>query len=397
MMLKDKDIVCISFPNWEGEYMKTIVQMMSVLGRYNRVFYVDYEFTWKDILFYCIGKRDLPILRILGIKNRIRKEKIEENKFVYVFTPPPVLPINWIRGEYIYNQLLRINSWLVQRSIQKSLKKLHIKSPIVINAFNPFFGINMIGAFQESLYLYYCYDEINAAPWSKKHGRRIEQQFLKKVDLVVTTSQGLQQSKKQYNENCHLVKNGVDYSLFSQGKSLKEFKEHTVIGYVGSIDDRLDYDLLQYCAKRAPHLVFLFVGRIMNKNLIIELQKMHNVFFVGPKTPKELPNYIATFDVGIIPFVRNEFTKNIYPLKINEYLATGTGAVLTPFANLEEFKEVAIITDDPNTFLKAIEAVSQQKEKQIINQRKEIAKKNSWENRAEQLSQIIHDYQITQK
>lgn len=397
MMLKDKDIVCISFPNWEGEYMKTIVQIMTVFGRYNRVFYVDYEFTWKDILFYFLRKRDLPISRVLGFTNRIRNEEIGEGKFVYIFTPPPVLPINWINNKSVYARLLKFNSWIVQRSLQKALKKLHIKSPIVINAFNPFFGVNMIGSFQESLFLYYCYDEINAAPWSKKHGKRVEEEFMKKVDLVVTTSEGLQQNKKVYNPNCHLVKNGVDYSLFSQGKALKKYQGQTVVGYVGSIDDRLDYDLLQYCVKRSPHLIFLFVGRIMDESLIVELKKMNNVIFVGSKTPKELPNYIASFDVGIIPFVRNEFTQNIYPLKINEYLAAGIGVVLTPFANLKEFEEITTITDDPNTFLEAILTVSKQQSSNIITQRKEIAQQNSWENRAEQLSQIIHDYQTSKK
>lgn len=397
MKLKGKDIVCVSFPNWEGEYMKTIVQIMTVLGKNNRVFYVDYAFTWKDILFYLLGKRDLHLKRVLGFSSRLRKEMIGENQFVYVFTPPPVFPINWINNPKTHTLFSKINSAIIGRSIQKSLKKIGITEPIVINAFNPFVGTDLVGKLNESLLVYYCYDEINAAPWSKKHGKRVEEQFLKQVDFVVTTSQGLLETKSIYNSSCYLVKNGVDYQLFSEGIALDEFKNQKVVGYVGSIDDRMDYELLNYCIEKLPDFTFLFVGRIMDESLIQELKKKENVTFVGSKLPKELPNYIASFDVGIIPFVKNEFTKNIYPLKINEYLAGGVGVVSTNFAVLTEFENMAIITDEHSLFVKAILENSQNQGEEVKEERQEMAKQNSWENRGDLLAKIIYDYQDSKK
>lgn len=397
MKLKGKDIVCVSFPNWEGEYMKTIVQIMTVLGKHNRVFYVDYAFTWKDILFYFLGKRDLPFKRVLGFSSRLRKEIIGEDEFVYVFTPPPVFPINWLNNTKLYAFFSKINSSIIGRSIQKKLKKIGITNPIVINAFNPFVGTDLVGKLNESLLVYYCYDEINAAPWSKKHGKRVEEQFLKQVDLVITTSQGLLETKSVYNASCHLVKNGVDYQLFSQGIALDEFKNQKVVGYVGSIDDRMDYELLNYCIEKLPDFTFLFVGRIMDESLIQALKKKENVIFVGSKLPKELPNYIASFDVGIIPFVKNEFTKNIYPLKINEYLAAGVGVVSTNFAVLTEFENMATITDEHSLFVKAILENSQNQGEEVKEERQEMAKQNSWENRGDLLAKIIYDYQDSKK
>ena len=75
----------------------------------------------------------------------------------------------------------------------------------------------------------------------------MEEKFLKQVDIVITTSQGLLESKSIHNPSCYLVKNGVDYQLFSKGKALDEFQNQQVVGYVGSIDDRLDYELLNFC------------------------------------------------------------------------------------------------------------------------------------------------------
>ena len=133
------------------------------------------------------------------------------------------------------------------------------------------------------------------------------------------------------------------------------------------------------------------------QRFLIILKKKENVIFVGSKLPKELPNYIASFDVGIIPFVKNEFTKNIYPLKINEYLAAGVGVVSTNFAVLTEFENMAIITDEHSLFVKAILENSQNQGEEVKEERQEMAKQNSWENRGDLLAKIIYDYQDSKK
>ncbi len=43
-------------------------------------------------------------------------------------------------------------------------------------------------------------------------------------------------------------------------------------------------------------------------------------------------------DVGLVPFEKNECTKNNYPLKINEYLASGTPVKITNFACITDFE-----------------------------------------------------------
>jgi hypothetical protein len=47
---------------------------------------------------------------------------------------------------------------------------------------------------------------------------------------------------------------------------------------------------------------------------------------------------LAKYDLGIIPYKMNEVNRNIYPLKINEYLAVGVPVVMTAFADLTDFK-----------------------------------------------------------
>ena len=70
-MLRGENIICVAFPSWEGNYMKSTVQLMTELSKENRVLYVDYLYTIKDLL---TGNNDLSAKRILGLEPRIEKK-----------------------------------------------------------------------------------------------------------------------------------------------------------------------------------------------------------------------------------------------------------------------------------------------------------------------------------
>jgi hypothetical protein len=63
---------------------------------------------------------------------------------------------------------------------------------INFTSFNPGMGLMTGHTFNEKTLIYHCYDEIKGAPyWLSKHGLRLEAGFMKMVDAVIVTSQGL--------------------------------------------------------------------------------------------------------------------------------------------------------------------------------------------------------------
>ena len=94
-------------------------------------------------------------------------------------------------------------------------------------------------------------------------------------------------------------------------------------------------------------------------------------------------------DCCLIPFLCNTLTKSIYPLKINEYLSAGIPTVLTDFSDLSDFKDTTQIVTNKTDFLSAIqkELAEDNIEKQHL--RAQIGQQNSWENRADEISEII--------
>ena len=392
-MLKNKSIICIALPTWEGSYLKSTVQLMTELAKDNKVLYVEYAFTYKDVLKGIFGK-DIPYKRILGLKSRIRQIPIAKGKFIHVLNLPPVLPVNWIKDPDTYHRISESSKPKVRKAIHKAMSKLGMEDPIIINAFNPFLGNHLIGHLNEKLHLYYCYDEIGASEWTKNHGARLEALFAAKVDAIITSSNTLFANRKHLNKNCFVVKNGVNFDLFSQKADhypLKKYKEkyQKIIGYIGTVDHRIDFKLMEACARSYPNLAFVFVGRVTHREGEARLRKHPNIFLLGTQPPSELNNFIQAFDLGLIPFLKNEITEAIYPLKINEYLAAGKPVISTEFGDLDDFRAIALITKKPSEFIDTISVELESDSIDKQDHRIYTASQNSWEARAAQFGSII--------
>ena len=385
------DIVCIATPAWDGDYNKSTVQLMKHLGTTHRVLYVDYPYTIKDVLGNRLRRVGISVKRIIGFDRRIRKMETPGSGQLYVYTPPPTLPINWISNTRLYYFLLKVNNWIVMTGIRRALSTLGIKKPIVVNALNPFFGLYYLHKLSPSKIVYYCYDEISAAPWLSKHGESAERQFAQRADAIVTSSQALREKKLTYGKPCFLVKNGVDFEMFHKYFAGESKAVSKVVGYVGSLDERLNYELLEFIIRESPEWEFRFVGRVVAVQAADVLRKYKNVKLLPPVDYKEVPKQISQFDVGIIPFVRNEFTRYIYPLKVNEYLAVGKPVVMTNFAPLDEFAEVAHICENSDSFLDAIATALADTDDDHRHQRAQVAQQNSWEKRTQELLDILYN------
>lgn len=392
-VLEDRDIVCLAFPSWDGNYEKSTVKIMSQLAKRNRVLYVDYPYTYKDIFTTWFGKQQAPVGRMLGTQKRVRKISLPESTFIHVLTPPPVFSVNSIKSQAKHRRMLQANGKIIRKSILKTTKSLGMKNPVVICAFNPYVGLPLLHQLNELANIYYCYDEISACAWTKNHGKSLEEDYIKKADAVIVSSDGLLRTKSQLSNSCYLVKNGVDFGIFNRTAELRQRNKNVdiTVGYLGSLDERVDYQLLSYLAEKLPDIKFEFVGRIVDKASVSQLDKFPNTKFWDAKKLEELPGYLKKFDAGIIPFVKNEQTAGIYPMKINEYLAGGIPVISTDFSPLPEFHSVVAIASSYESFSQALMESLCNDTPQKRKERIAMAGSNSWENKAAQFGTVIAD------
>jgi glycosyltransferase involved in cell wall biosynthesis len=392
-MLNQRNILCISGTEWHGNYIKAIVELMKVLSAQNKVLFVENAYTYKDALAGVSDKNNIDFKQALGLKSRISTIHPDHGGTVYILTPPLVFPVSFLPMGVIHDKFLKFNGWLVSRSIKKALKQLGMNQDLInFTSFNPGMGVVTGRGFKEKTLIYHCYDEIKGAhPWLSKHGVKLETIFMQMVDAVIVTSQGLYESKKNDCDRIYIVKNAVKVDLFRKGFNDYIDTSKKVIGYVGSIDDRLDYDLLQHLFKQMPDAEFVFVGRVTSeRGGEAILRKYPNVKLAGAKSPEELPAYLKTFSAGIIPFIKDEFTRGIYPMKINEYLAAGLPVVSTDFSDLSDFTGSIKIADNEAGFLAHLLEEIETDTAEKRRARLQIAEGNTWDKRADELSAVIN-------
>lgn len=236
--------------------------------------------------------------------------------------------------------------------------------------------------------------------------KRNDRPLLKAADYVFTNSPYALKYIKRYNKRSFLVPCGCAVDLFLKKKTnppreIRKIKK-PIIGLIGSIDHRLDFKMIYLLAKRKKEWSLVFIGSSFSQKFaqfkIVGLQqwfkklkKLPNVYFLGQKPKEKMPDFIASFDVCLIPYnVSLEFVKGCNPMKFYEYLAMGKSVVSTPIEAVKVYSPIVKIAKDAAGFEKAIEKfLAMGFSKKEVKKRKKIAQENSWEKKVKRMWQEI--------
>ncbi|MDX2128637.1 MAG: glycosyltransferase [Chloroherpetonaceae bacterium] len=385
-------IVMHALPRWDGPYASTSCQMAKVLSQDRLVFYVDNPFTLKDRL-----KQNAQI------KRRLKIWKGEAPPFLTPFpefknfiaiSPPVIFPINALPSGLIYNAMRTFYEKAIWRVIDETLEHYQVEQFHYVNSFLPQFS-HIHSTKQVVRKFYHCVDLIEGENYIARHGVKAEADFACVADATISTSRALQERMSRYNKHSCFVPNAADFSLFSKTTStaipedLESIKGVKII-YSGNIGLRLDYAMIYEAATLEPTWNFVFIGPIDQAKFSGEkLYTLSNVHFLGSKPYEALPTYLSHADVCLIPFEKSELTKYIYPLKINEYLATGKPVVSTSFANLSDFESVIYQANSATELIKAVSNALSENSNEKIEARKKVAESNTWEERAKAFDAIL--------
>lgn len=258
-----------------------------------------------------------------------------------------------------------------------------------------------------SLLIYDRVDQVASLdPKDNKKMKRADKELLRIADYVFTNSSYVLKYVKRYNRQSFLVPCGCNIESFLKKKTKlpKEIKKikKPIIGLVGSIDHRLDYQLLFSLAKKRKDWNFVFIGspfcedEIQFKTMRLsqwleKLKKLPNIYFLGKKPKEKMADFIAYFDVCLIPYdVSQEFVKGCNPMKLYEYLAMGKQVISTPIESVKAYSPTVKIISDLFGFERAIEkSLNKNYNKVEFKKRKKIALENSWSKKVNKMWRII--------
>jgi len=401
-MIENMDIIYFTLFPWENPYSSVSLSFAKEFAKNNRVFYINTPYSIKDYM----GARhtDLAKARKKNLfKNKMQYEQVPHLPENIIFAHPPMtFPINWLPNGMVYNAFKSYNDKVIFNTIKKVIDDYKLKNFIFINCFNPFHGAVIPKDFGAKLRIYQCIDDMMEEAYTKKHGVYLEEQAISDADVAFVTSKELYNLKSPFNKNTYIVHNAVDISIYQNvfDESLKRPAEiqrvtNKIIGFMGNMDaSRIDYSLLRQVALSHSDKTLLLIGP-SNPELIKEneLDTLPNVIMTGKKDIRALPQYVKFMDVALIPFNCNKLTKSIYPLKINEYLAGGRAVVSTNFSeDIRGFSDHIYLANNHKEFIQQINKAIAENSDEKVNERRQVAKSNTWTSRVEQVWKIVEKH-----
>jgi glycosyltransferase involved in cell wall biosynthesis len=365
-LIPDVGVLVLVYHHWGMQWM-TPHHVLTRLARYFHVVWVNPAHGWREIL-----KR-----RRMSATQNI--DTVQSHRFI-VYTPE-----YWLPKLYRPELLARLTFDQRLKRARRMLTKQGCRK-IILYLWYPEFE-RALRCIPFDLSCYHIDDEYSFSD-SELPLDKAEVQLIGVVDQVFIISPGLLEKKGAINPHTAFVPEGVDYQSYAipaaEPPDLATIS-HPRIGYTGWIKKQLDWSLILHLTERHPEWSFVFVGGQSPHPEIVapmqELYRRRNVYFLGAKSTKELALYPQHFDVCIMPYTRNAYTRYIYPLKLHEYLASGRPTVGTRIRSLEEFADVVILAttfDEWSTALnRALSSASNTAESRAARQA--VARQHDWE------------------
>lgn len=182
--------------------------------------------------------------------------------------------------------------------------------------------------------IYDCMDELAAFKGASPLLKERESALFRRADLVFTGGQSLYEAKRDCHPNVYAFPSSVDVAHFASARNSVEDPAdqasipHPRLGFCGVIDERMDLELLAGIASTRPDWHLVMIGPVVKIDPAT-LPQAENIHYLGGKDYKELPKYMAGWDLAMLPFASNESTRFISPTKTPEYLSAGRPVVST--------------------------------------------------------------------
>lgn len=394
MGINKTPVVIFSNMRYDSPIEATSLFIARNLAEDTLVYYVVYAYTIKD---YIKNKSNDIFLKLrksfFNVDEALIDTDIPNLKKLVL---PLVASINFIPEGKIFRWLLKFNEWIIVKRIQDILNKNGIKDFIFLNSFN-FYYPGIGNRLKPVIKVYQCIDPM-ITPYDIKHGLVSELQLVKESDMVICTSKALYNEKLKINPNTFFIPNAADLSHSS--KALDERTDvhpllknipKPILGYFGSIERRMDYDIIKEVVTANPDKSFVFAGPVIHEHVPEWFLNTPNIYSPGQIAYDEMPGILKGFDIATIPFKKDDVSTTIFPLKLFEYLGAGKPVILTDFnPDLKDYTHGAVnFCSDAEGFTRAINAILKNDGPEQQELRLKVAQENTWKIRSNEIVHLI--------
>jgi len=171
-----------------------------------------------------------------------------------------------------------------------------------------------------------------------------------------------------------------------------DFMARPILGWMGVVDERVDYAMVGEMARMRPDWSFAMVGPVVKVDPA-HLPHSPNLYWLGGRDYQQLPGYVAAFDVNMMCFAINKATEFINPTKGLEYMATGKPIVSTHVKDVvNQWSDIVLLAKGADEFVKAAEQALDKNNADVqarVEKGLALARQCSWESTVKTMQDLI--------
>jgi UDP-galactopyranose mutase len=259
-------------------------------------------------------------------------------------------------------------------------------------------ALPLLQRFDPCVVVYDCMDELSAFLNAPRDLIQREESLLRLADIVFTGGPSLYRAKQVLHDNVHCFPSSVEADHFARARDAaidhpdQRDVPHPRLGFFGVIDERFDPVAISLLADAHPDWHVVLVGPVAKIDPAM-LPQRSNIHYMGQRSYQELPEFLAGWDVALLPFAMNESTRFISPTKVLEYMAAGKPIVSTPVADVvAPYGHIVHIGRDAQGFVAACEYALHElpgaRDKRVTMMRN-VVKATSWDATAQKMHDLV--------
>ncbi|WP_428927740.1 glycosyltransferase [Marinibacterium sp. SX1] len=180
------------------------------------------------------------------------------------------------------------------------------------------------------------------------------------TDLSIANCQPVADRLAESGQTPLLVPNGIDIRDTPPIPAAEIARlGDKIVGYVGNMNDRFDFDLVESLSRSRPDYQIVLIGKLSHTKQLARMQALPNVHVLGVRRYEMARACIAAFDVAIVPHERSDLSDRMNPLKMYVFRSLGVRVVTTDIANLDDLRDEVAVASTTDNFIWAVDAAMQ--------------------------------------
>ena len=250
----------------------------------------------------------------------------------------------------------------------------------------------LLGRFDDGVVVYDILDDLSiydadeVGMPAERRVRHHHPSMMERADIVMASAPALVATHVAERDDILYVENGVSPAAFGTPMPLPDELVGVagrVVGYHGMIARWFDFELVEAIAADLPEVTVVLVGPV-DGDARAELDRLvsrSNVLHLGPRPSDRIAAYVQRFDVGLVPFVVDDLTRAVSPLKMYEYMAAGVPVVATRLPVCEAHPLVATASTPTEAVALVRSALARSDDPEVDGALRRAAEAASWTNR----------------